>query len=395
MSRSRAMHAFAAKLGAVLDIEITAHYDDYYGRDRGWHLTWVDGPPVETLRTHAVKAARHLPQVDAPALRYRRDETAEAVIAAFVAYVETHPADAGPAALHGPSYDALRAYDHTDIGRLDPRVREIATFVVERIGVRGAYDEADQAIAHIAKIGLNAIRIDMWLADSSQADWQLSPPALDPAAVSPEARSDLARALDRVTRELTGRTDHANDPRVQLLVTETLRDQLVEQIRARQRHTLALALAERISLSSLSRMMGLSKSTLGMRYGPDLDIVLTPLTWLRDNAAEWAEACARVAKILEGNLAFRAELRSDITALRPKSTQWRSLIGTPEIARRVLHTIGSARVGAEPAFLALRDLLLAHDTAPPPSRRERHLRRPINAALPASQRSAAHPGGSL
>ena len=377
-SRSDTMGKLARTLTMQTAITVEATYDTY---DRTWRLTWCDGPTVAALRKRVRKATKNVPGIDESTVRYIRNRTELAVVAAFLAYVVPQPA-----VLANPPIEALHAYENTDFpGSIGPDVWEMARFAMDQIGGLAIYDADRKTIDHIVKTGINGLRLDMWLAtDGRQTDCQPSPPAVIPAALSEDVRLDLARVLGRVQSELAGGSAHQRDPRVQLLVAETTRQLLLDEVEAHQRRTAAHALVDGAGLSSLSTMIGLSPRTLGMRFGQDLDIELAPLIWLRDHATEWAAACVAAAQAVRDAPNFYAgDARRELWALEKADPAggWRALADTPNSAR---HLLAIARRypprGAEDELHHLAVLLDAYDHAEPPGRRERAMRRPLTTA---------------
>lgn len=374
------MRKMARSLGERAGVDVEASYDGY-GSDVGWYLVWRDGPTVTTMRRWAASAARGLSDVDATSLRYRRERTELAVVVAFLAHVLPQPAMVKELA-----WSASSIYEETEFpGRVDPEAWEMAQFALAQPGIPGTYDESGLAIEYIARVGLNGLRLDMWLASHRrQSDCQPDPPAVDPALMSEQVRSDLGRMIERVQAELVGGSAHRDDPRVQLLVAETSRHVLLQMVDQHQRRTAAHALVDGIGLSSLSSMIGLAPRTLGMRWGKDLDADLAPLTWLRDHSAEWAAACVAAAQAVrqEPNLYTDSTTRQDVWTLEQcdPAGGWRELTRTPAAVRRLLAaTRRTSRRSAEEALRGLEELLDSYDRAEPPGRRERALRRPATA----------------
>ncbi|WP_091628568.1 hypothetical protein [Amycolatopsis saalfeldensis] len=359
-------------------VRVEATYDQYSSHKTvGWYLTWCDGPTIETMRRRATASSRGLAEVDTAQLRFRRESTDAAEVAAFLAFVLPHPA-----MLKEPPLDALMSHSTTDFpGKIDQSVWDMARFALTRPELADTYDKGRKAIDYIVKVGLNGLRLDMWLTGASrQADCQPAPPAVETDAVSGKVRRDLERMIDTVQAELVGGSTHRDDPRVQLLVAETSRRLLLEIVDQHQRRTAAHALVDGAGLSSLSTMIGLAPRTLGMRWGKDLDADLAPLAWLRDNAAAWASACAAAGSVLRGSRGFYPdqETRQDLWTLSDADATrgWRTLVQTPEAARRVLAVTRNRQpTGTEEALRSLGAQLQAHDQAAPPDRRERALRR--------------------
>jgi hypothetical protein len=373
--RSDTMGKLARTLAQQVGVRVEATYDSY---GRTWQLTWCDGPTVEAVRKRVRKATRTLPGIDATAVRYIRNRTELAVVAAFLAYVLPQPA-----VLSNLPIEALHAYDTTDFpGSIDAEVWEMARFAMDQVGGPAVYDADRKTIDHIVKIGINGLRLDMWLAtDGRQTDCQPALPAVNPHVLSEDVRLDLARVLSRVQNELVGGSAHQRDPRVQLLVAETTRKLLLDEVEAHQRRTAAHALVDGAGLSSLSTMIGLSARTLGMRFGQDLDTELAPLVWLRDHAVDWAGACVAAARaVRDAPNFYSGDARHELWALEraDASGGWRALTGTPDAARLLLAvTRRYPPGGAEHELLRLRVMLDAYDHAQPPGRRERAMRRPV------------------
>ncbi len=336
VSRSTAMHKLARALQVKAGVRVEATYDQYSSHKTvGWYLTWCDGPTIETMRRRATAAARGLAEVDPAQLRFRRESTDAAEVAAFLA--------------KEPPLEALMSYSTTDFpGKIDQEVWDMARFALTRPEVADAYDKGRQAIDYIVKVGLNGLRLDMWLTGASrQADCHPVPPVVETDVVSDKVRRDLERMIDTVQAELVGGSAHRDDPRVQLLVAETSRRLLLRIVDQHQRRTAAHALVDGAGLSSLSSMIGLAPRTLGMRWGKDLEADLAPLAWLRDNAAAWASACAAAGSALRGSRGFYPDqqTRQDLWILNDADATrgWRTLVQTPRAASNSLHSPAPAR----------------------------------------------------
>ncbi len=378
MSRSSAIRKLARMLQVKTGVRVEATYDQYSShKTAGWYLTWCDGPTIDTMRRRATAAARGLAEVDTAQLRLRRESTDAAEVAAFLAFVLPHPA-----MVKEPPLDALMSHSTTDFpGKIDQQVWDMARFALAQPELADTYDKGRKAIDYIVKVGLNGLRLDMWLTGAGrQADCQPVPPAVETDVVSGKVRRDLERMIDTVQAELVGGSAHHDDPRVQLLVAETSRQLLLEIVDQHQRRTAAHALVDGAGLSSLSSMIGLAPRTLGMRWGKHLDSDLAPLTWLRDNAAAWASACAAAGGALRGSRGFYPdqETRQDLWILNDADATrgWRVLVQTPDAARRVLAVTRNRQpAGTEEALRDLEAQLQAHDQAQPPGSRERARRR--------------------
>jgi hypothetical protein len=393
MSRSTAMRTLAWTLRTKAGVEVEATYDSY-GSNRGWYLTWADGPSEATMRKRVAAAARGKANIDVKSLRYVRNKTELLRVVAFLAYVLPRPE-----VLADPPWEALYAYDDTDFPgeldypetivpkALDPEAWELGRYALDRFTEEGRFPDGQEVVRQIARLGLNALRLDHWRSQAGrQSDCRLPPPALTVDTAGEKVQHDLQALISRVQAELTGDSTHRDDPHVQLLAAETARKLLLATIDRQQRRIAAHALADGAALGPLSTSLGLSTRTLGMRFGKDLDDEVAPLVWLRDHAEDWARACTAAASAVNAapNFFYSAERRElRILEMADPGRGWRGLVGTVPAARALLEaTRRRPPQGASDALRRLEELLDAHDHAPPPARRERALRRAIQPDSP-------------
>ncbi|MEV6832051.1 hypothetical protein [Amycolatopsis sp. NPDC051102] len=372
------MHKLARTLSQKTGVEVTATYDDF-GSGLGWHLEWIDGPAADTMRKVARSAVRAGSVVDVAGLRYRRDRTDLAVVAAFLSKVV-----AEPVLLINPPFEVLHAYDRTDFpGSIPPEVWELARFAIVHAGVADySADPARDVIDHVIRTGLNGLRLDLAL-DTRQPGEQSKLPALDVAGVLESLEKRVTHALSLAVDELVSGSAHRDDPIVRLHGIEAVRNELTKMADRLQRTAAVPALVDGFSLSSMSRTIGLSPRALGMRFGPELGGVVAPLAWLRDHVTEWAAACAAAAAAVRAGTSFEVPCPHELWLLDQGGAGegWRSLVGTPEAARRLLaETRKSSPRGSEGALAELARLLEDHDRAEPPGRREGRARQPITNA---------------
>jgi hypothetical protein len=370
------MRKLAGTLTTKVGVAVEATYQDY-GSNRGWSLSWTDGPTVATMRKRAAAAARGVTVIDVKALRYQRNKTDLASVAAFLGHVL-----ANPALLENPPIEVLYAHEDTDFpGSITAEAWELARFAFAQTGT-GEYEYmADRTVIdHIVRNGLNGLRLDMALtSEGRQTECQPRLPALELAGVGDKLEAAVARALDEAVRDLLAGSAHRDDPRLQLQAVESLRGLLLKPADRAQRRIAAPALVDGVGLSWLSTAIGRSPRTLGMRFGKDLEADLAPLAWLRDNAAAWASACvAAAAAVRAATRFFPARFELATLEACDAAHGWRSLIGTPDAARHVLAEIRRTQLAGEAAepLRHLAQLLDAHDHADPPGQRERRLRRP-------------------
>jgi len=220
--------------------------------------------------------------------------------------------------------------------------------------------------------------LDLWTQEGQQVDCQpLSP--VDLPVVSSALRREVDLVLAKLHQELAGGADSRDDPRVQLLVAEVARRLLVDLVDEHQRGIAVGALVDGTGLSSLSRAIGLSPRTLGMRWGDRVEAEVAPLRWLRDHADEWASACRAAAAALSHRQIATVDrtLRADLLNLeRADATAgWRGLRSTPASARHVLQAVNTESDPGE-AVVRLAGLLVELDQAEPASQLERRSRRP-------------------
>lgn len=357
-------------------------YDDHGGgRGKAWHARWSDGPTIATMQRLGLAAAKQLGRrglVDE--VRFRREETARACVAALV----QHAMDAqAQLAWVNWRWRGLAAETEFPDG-VSAEAWRLADAALARPEV-GDYSPAEDAIAYLSRVGLTGVQLDLWVTSGRQSDCQPFSPAEIPL-MSAEVRGEVGAALARLRLELVGGATFQNDPRVQLLVAEAARRVVLDLVDEQQRVVAVDALVDGIGLSSLSTAIGLSSRALGMRWGGRVEVEAAPLLWLRDHAEEWARACRAAAAVLEEGQfrspAARRELRVDLLVLEQADTLggWRGLRGTPPAARRVLQAVSAdSGTGQAEAVTRLVELLSAFDRAEPASRRERRSRRPPSA----------------
>lgn len=383
---------------------------DYDSGPRGttlWYLEWANGLTEKQMTTKVRAAGRDVAGYHKDLLRLRRQSDQRNLVAAWLLHHD--PLDPGNRTL-GRSSAEWQAKEHfavTSFPRDLPDDHELWTLVDEALAAtddsQQRWHAADAAIVYLATTGVQALRVRRWI-DAvdrfSPHDPPPTRPPLDSHVVPPTVLDELGSALAAVAWHLGGANTTAHDPRVRLLTLEAVNRIVGERLDQRQLHHAMQAVADGASLSGLSVLLGLHRTTLSKRWpGSRADEILRPNAWLVANLDPWRTACtaatAAVQRLDHGSL-FDRDLRSLAWSLARTvevSGGWRDVADTPDQARAMLAALSRYRKGladnpwatAPPAPLdpevvapleRLAALLADYDAAEPPRRRGGNHRRP-------------------
>lgn len=370
MSRqAQRVRKLAATLSERTGVVVEAEYD----YDRYWRLSWVDGPTTEAMQATAKAATRHLPQLDVAELRWRREHTELAVVAAALAYLREHPAER-----HGfRDWGGTLLWRVEYPERLDPALLAQARYALARTTDKRGWSDSRAALEYLEHAGVVGVAADLWLStlrggesDSPPSDQGNSetvvPPVVSADMIDPELRAKMDTLVDTLVNEIAGPAD-GEGPRGlrRMWAAEQARHLLLDEVDRRQRHDAAIEVADGAGLRGLSRQLGRDRSALRKRW-PDLHQRDVPrLRWLHDHADEWRAAITGLTDSVghEAGVPLDRDQRSAVLTLehRAANQNWRSLIGTPEIVRGLINRLRRSRDGLTDVLDRLEILLTAYD----------------------------------
>ncbi|MCG8919439.1 hypothetical protein L6E12_27050 [Actinokineospora sp. PR83] len=374
MSRSSRIRAVAHEAGANTGVEVDAEDLSVPGV---WTLSWVDGPTAPTLAAAVAAAGRRLgvPGDDLVEVRYERAVTVRAAVAAAAHRMLRDGAAPPVSALAEVVADTEFGVD----AEVEGQAWEVADFVLEGSGMdpdSTSLGEAEEVVRHLLEAGRNGVLVDLWLEHRPGPG---RPPVLDTAGVVDDARAAVGALYRRLQDALLTGSAHGADPRARQLAAQSIRGLVAELVLDCQRADAAQAVIDGFGMASLSTEIGLSRSALGKQLG-SLDEHTRTLGWMREHAAQWARACHDAADALRGQgTALPAAARDDARRLEHADPDggWRAVRPTLAPARRLVADVELWPHPQHPHRRALLDLLDALDAAAPPTRAERHQRRPF------------------
>ncbi|GAA2783146.1 hypothetical protein [Saccharopolyspora taberi] len=370
MSRqAQRVRKLAATLSERTGVEVQAEYD----YDRHWRLSWVDGPTAEAMRAAAKAATRHLPQLDVAELRWRREHTELAVVAAALAYLREHPAERHGLRHRGDTLHGVVEYPE----RLDAALLAQAQYALARTADKRGWPDSTAALGYLERAGVVGVAADLWLStlrggesghppSDQGSSGTAVPPAVSADMLDPELRTKVDKLVDTLVNDIAGPAD-GEGPRGlrRMWSAEQARHLLLDEVDRRQRHDAAIEVADGAGLRGLSHHLGLDRSALRKRW-PDLHQRDVPqLRWLHDHADEWRAAISALTDSVghEAGVPLDRDQRSAALVLEHRATDgtWRSLIGTPEIVRGLLAGLHRSRDGLTEVLDRLETLLAAYD----------------------------------
>lgn len=365
-----------------------------------WYLEWVNGLTEKQMAAKVRAAGREVAGYHKDLLELRREADERHLVAAWLLHHDPLDPDNRTLNRSNAGWQAKKHFEITSFPRDLPDDHELWTLVDEAFEATTSHDrpwhDAEAAIVYLANTGVQALRVRRWLDAVDRLGPHDPPPPhppLDARHVPDTVLAELDTALAAVAWHLGGANTIAHNPRVRLLTLEAVGRIVGERLDRKQLDHAMQAVADGDSLSRLSVLLGLHRTTLGKRWpGSRADAVLRPHAWLVANLDTWRTACADAAAAiqrLDDGILFDRDLRSLAWSLAHTveiAGGWRDVAGTPEQARALLAALTAYRdrlarnswAGSAPAPLApeiaapldrLVALLADYDTAEAPNRR--------------------------